>query len=298
MRDILYGIAVADAIGNPLEFLSNPTHDDFVQSIAQPVLRVSDDTQMTLFLAEALATGKTSKDAYLRWYRTQTGKPAKLGGLLDFPELYSREAPGATCMASCHALSLGQSVQNNSKGNGTVMRCAPIALLGWEYGWTTLHTLDVAIADAVVTHRHPLAAQSSALLTAIYLNLFAGQPFSQAVRMAIDEADQLDSLLGSLVTAAMDKSRFPSLRESLGGWVAEEAVALAVGAVAHADNYLNIVENACCIPGDSDTVAAIAGGLAVATGMPVPHDLQIKINIRGPIEYVRSIGRGIIPEGL
>ena len=55
IRELLCGVAVGDAIGYPLEFIQNPERKDFENSMNAKILIASDDTQMTLFLAEAVA---------------------------------------------------------------------------------------------------------------------------------------------------------------------------------------------------------------------------------------------------
>ena len=73
-------------------------------------------------------------------------------------------------------------------------------------------------------------------------------------------------------------------RDELGGWVAEEALALAVGAVAGATDYMDAILAANCIGGDFDTVAGIAGGLVAAVGMSPPTCHRDKINVRDTVE--------------
>jgi len=73
--NILLSVAVADAIGADVEFMANPTKRDFLAQVngVHP-LRVTDDTQMSLFTAEALLKGYKSREfqrAYLQWYQTQ-----------------------------------------------------------------------------------------------------------------------------------------------------------------------------------------------------------------------------------
>jgi ADP-ribosylglycohydrolase len=87
-----------------------------------------------------------------------------------------------------------------------------------------------------------------------------------------------------LLSALSDPVARSRQREELGGWVAEEALALAVGAVAGATDYMDAIRAANYIGGDSDTVAGIAGGLAAGTGMLPPPHLCAKINLRDAIE--------------
>lgn len=283
---VVAGVALGDALGNRLEFLRGPSDDDFRKQLGLPLI-VSDDTQMMLFSLEGMRQGRSFADAYLRWFSTQG--PVEAGeGLLGFPEMYDIQAPGMTCMSACRSLLLGKPVANDSKGNGTVMRCAHIAYEVSAKGGVLLQSIALAREDATTTHKHPFAAQSSELLTAIHWHLIAGRSQVEAVASAL-EAVTVDPEIADLCQSALDPEGYRKLWQSKGGWVAEEALALALGAVAHNATFLDVIHSAVTIAGDSDTVGAIAGGLAAAQGkMPPPH-LTRMLNVAKPIEYVLKL---------
>lgn len=295
LQNVLYGIAVADAIGNPLEFLTSVSPEDFHASVEADELRISDDTQMTLFLAEAKLLGKNSKDAYLRWYKTQVLPfPSQIstGTLSDFEVLYYREAPGRTCMASCASLSRGDAVHNDSKGNGTVMRCFPIAYWHWVSGGSLADAVVDAVADASLTHKHPAAAYSSAFLVEVYWYLFDGNTLMEAVSTASEGVSlkfRMEPVNWAPIRVPLNDLAFQGASKSLGGWVAEEAVTLALGAAALGSDYMDVVRKAVCIGGDSDTVGAIAGALAVLMGHNVPEHLTLKLNALHAIDFVVAL---------
>ena len=283
---VVAGVALGDALGNRLEFLRGPSDDDFRKQLGLPLI-VSDDTQMTLFSLEGMRRGWSFKDAYLRWFSTQG--PVETGeGLLGFHEMYDIQAPGRTCMSACRALYLGKPVSNDSKGNGTVMRCAHIAYEIMAAGCTLTQATALAREDAETTHQHPYAADSSALLVAIHWSLISGLPIADAVASALG-AVEIHPEIAAMCQSALNPDRYRQMRYELGGWVAEEALALAIGAVAHNPSFLDVIRSAVTIAGDSDTVGAIAGGLAAAQGfMPPPH-LVRKLNVAKPIEYLLSL---------
>lgn len=284
---VVIGVALGDALGNRLEFLRAPTDADFQKQLGLPLV-VSDDTQMTLFSLEAMRQGWSFADAYLRWFSTQ-GEVEIGDGLLAFPEMFDIQAPGMTCMSACKALYLGKAVANDSKGNGTVMRCAHIAYEVSAKNGDLEQAISLAREDAATTHKHPFAAQTSELLTAIHWYLITGQSQTEALASAL-EAVTVDFEIANLCQSALDPEGYRELRQSRGGWVAEEALALALGAVAHNATFLDVIRSAVTIAGDSDTVGAIAGGLAAAQGkMPPPH-LTKKLNVAKPIEYVLTLG--------
>lgn len=286
LESVVKGVALGDALGNRLEFLRAPTDADFREQLDLPLV-VSDDTQMMLFSLEAMKTGRSFSEAYLRWFSTQ-GPVGTGEGLLSFPEMYDVQAPGMTCMSACKSLYVGLPVKNDSKGNGTVMRCAHIPYLMRESGASLEEAIALAKDDAETTHRHPFAAMSSMLLGAIHWKLMDGLPIADAVSAGID-AVEVDSAIAQLCRSALDPHSYAHMRHKLGGWVAEEALALAIGATAHAETFLDVIQSAVTIAGDSDSVGAIAGGLAAGAGKEIPPDLADKLNVAHPINFVLSL---------
>lgn len=75
---------------------------------------------------------------YQGWYLTQTAKYpvgieenyAKYSWIMNLPEMFSRRAPGNTCLSALAAGGKGtiEKPVNNSKGCGGIMRVAPIGL--------------------------------------------------------------------------------------------------------------------------------------------------------------------------
>ena len=283
---VVLGVALGDALGNRLEFLQAPTDEDFQRQLGLPLI-VSDDTQMMLFSLEAVRQGKSFADGYLRWFSTQ--EVSGIGnGLLSFPEMYDVQSPGSTCISACKSLLAGRRVSNDSKGNGTVMRCAHIAYEAKAAGRTLVQAIALATEDAETTHKHPYAALSSSLLVAIYWELINGKCIADALATAIGSVNAPPEI-AEICLSALKPDRYRRMREEFGGWVAEEALALAVGAVAHNRSFLDVIRTAVTISGDSDTVGAIAGGLAAGCGMCPPIHLARKINVWNAIQYVLAI---------
>lgn len=300
--DVLYGIAVADAIGNPLEFRTEVGQLDVLASMDSRTLRISDDTQMTMFCAEGLYRSRGRElsvavwnllQAYLRWYETQVRRERRAGrGLIGLESLYHREAPGSTCMGSMSSRYAGLSVQNDSKGNGTVMRCYPVAAHALHEGWAHEQAYELAKADARLTHLHPYAAESSVLLIALHLFLAEGETIESAVEMACAETTASKAVskeVSNMVWGAMDPVQHMHNKKTMRGWVAEEALTLAVGAVLFNSDYLSVITDA--ITGhskDSDTIGGIAGGLAAARGWKAPTSLVQKLAALDAVEMAAT----------
>lgn len=301
---LLTSVAVADALGYPLEFHKRLTTEDLMRVVLSPQgLTCSDDTQMSLFLCEALDDWHSCRiqdfrvaatSAYLRWYHTQTkGHLGFEGRLLGFEELYSQEAPGNTCMNSLRLLSRGRVDENDSKGNGALMRCAPIALYVHQHHGGDEDLVElVAGIDATITHHHQYAAMSSQYFCVLLTKVLAGTHLMQAIKdtneRMLGKCDGVRPIL-ELVFATSHTTKYRDMRRQLGGWVAEEALALAIGAVANSRSYLEAVSSSATIDGDSDTVAAIAGALCACIGWLPDEDLVERLNLIKPISYASKL---------
>ena len=201
IRGCLFGGAVGDALGYPVEFLDEAelfAHygprgvTAYVPDPRTGKAVISDDTQMTLFTANGLLVGDTRgalrgiraaprayvAKAYQDWLMTQQRTMAEVcrhprctpeGGfswLLDVPELYAWRAPGNTCLS---ALEEGvehedylAAKRNHSKGCGGVMRVAPMAL---DSPFSGIEALDLEGAQlAAITHGHSLGYMPAAVL--------------------------------------------------------------------------------------------------------------------------------------
>ncbi|MFB6813802.1 ADP-ribosylglycohydrolase family protein [Streptomyces sp. NPDC056347] len=265
--------------------------------------RVTDDTQMTLFTVEGLirahvlamakgggsgaggATARTVRNAYLRWLDTQNhpapparegGNPVRTGRLRQQPWLYARRAPGNACLtglATGHvpepADRLGDPgpVNTGSKGCGTVMRSAPFGLVGQD----PEAAFRLAYWCAQITHGHPTGAYAAGALAATVAYLLEGESTEGAVLRAMELLrrhpghEETSAALRAALDLAAQGAPTGEKVETLGaGWVAEEALAIAVyaalvlpGAGQVAEALLLSVNHS----GDSDSTGAICGNL-------------------------------------
>jgi ADP-ribosyl-[dinitrogen reductase] hydrolase len=291
----LLGGAIGDALGLPIEFEGSTSEiaarfgasgpSDL--AYAGPAL-VSDDTQMTLFSAEALirARGAGRGDttafalgAYQRWLATQelaasgARRPRRGQGLLlGEARLFARRAPGNTCLAAL-ALSFTRARMadlhdppNGSKGCGAVMRAAPFGLAAASRERAFVTSRDAA----VLTHGHPSGYLSAAVLSALLYDLVRGQSLEAALRWAEElllREPEHEELWGKLRAAELLARQGPpsarALEELGGGWVGEEALAIALACAlpARAEDVRDALWSAVAHGGDSDSTGSIAGNL-------------------------------------
>lgn len=278
MRNAFYAMAVCDAVGNKFEFNSNPDPQEVIQYANGAIsLEITDDTQMALFTAQAindyLNANHTEVDSFNRfveiayhdWYLTQTecytGRYDTEDGLLQFQSMFKIQAPGTTCLKSCEYIGRGFPVKNNSMGCGAVMRLLPFAGL---FG-SRLDYVKMAVNSGLTTHLHYSIPSSI-----------------ERYIIAMFEATN-----GGIATKdypfIFKKDHISQLGE---GWVAPEAVDMAIWAAGVATDFDHLLALSIAHPGDSDSVGAMAGALWGLMGKDVPIKYMDKIVEKDAIDYV------------
>ncbi len=307
---------MGDALGYPVEFIREKqifqkygSHGitEYEYDISSGKALISDDTQMTLFTANGLLVGDTRGamrgirgwprgyvvKAYKDWLKTQEFSMREVnshkrytseGGyswLLDVPELYSRRAPGNTCLS---ALQGGRECEdyvkaklNDSHGCGGVMRVAPLAV---SESLRDILTLDMEGAQlAAITHGHSLGYMPAAVLVHV-INRIVFPPEGKTMSLkeiVLEARDAVTELfkddphirkLTDLIDLAVELSENGASDElgnihRLGeGWVAEEALAISLYcALRHRDDFSAGVIAAVNHSGDSDSTGAITGNI-------------------------------------
>ena len=292
-RGCLLGGAVGDALGYPVEFMKEDGifrkyGEKGIQTLSQagnPAV-ISDDTQMTLFAANALIRSEVIHcdwkenllRAYQEWLGTQGDEccirddPRPRMWLYEVEGLHARRAPGNTCLASIRRTAGKREAifaDNNSKGCGTVMRAAPYGLsVGYDplSGGEEANAVNkMAHVDADFTHGHPAAREASASLAALIWEIVQYSPQRcNSLEEAVYHCFGGSGLLKKAVELALDGS-VPDLEgiHRLGeGWVADEALAIAVFcAVRHQNDFAAGIRAAVNHKGDSDSTGAICGNI-------------------------------------
>lgn len=286
--NVLRGVAIGDAWGNPNEFQSIEalTASDRRGPNLPAELEVTDDTQMTLYLARALhetagadipVVQQAIADAYIAYTHD--------------PDFASR-APGITVTNSLRRLESGlpwqDATDDHSDGCGTVMRVSPAA---FSERW-----VGISAFSAALTHGTPNGV-ASAILNARILRYAAGPGGDHITKLPLTlYAHQTASYLASrdletvqdwLAPLEIDlREGFATLERTLrstlavledfredpwavdpceiggGGWRAHECLAtalLAVDTIPY-DGW-EALRRAVVTDGDSDSIGAVAGGL-------------------------------------
>ena len=270
LEGAIWGHLVGDALGVPYEFRP-PEEIGQVRfgasgSHGQPPGTWSDDGALMLALLDSLVAWEGDRSrAVVRFDPEDQGRR-----ILAWHELgaYTPDGDGAfdiggATLAAVRALQAGVpadrsgSQKPNAVGNGSLMRILPVALAGRRRDDETL--VAWAGAASAVTHGEPLARVTCALYVLLARRLLRDPAEPGA---ALAEARRS---LGALV-AGSDLE--PALRELLawgrrtGGGHVADAFWSAWEAFSTTACYQDAVVRAVQFGNDTDTTAAIAGGLA------------------------------------
>jgi ADP-ribosylglycohydrolase len=279
---------------------------------------------MTLFTAEGLLcawAGAAGGDeveairlAYLRWLDTQEFRrratPGSAGEAVpDAPvpwlhavaALHARRAPGNTCLSALHAGGSGspQAPLNNSKGCGGVMRVAPIGLVSDT-------PFSTAARAAALTHGHPSGYLTAGVFAAVIAALVRGQLLPSAIGGAVAQLREWSEHEETLeaITAAVTLATTPGGAASAeavealgGGWVGEEALAIALYCLLAEPDPAAALLLAVNHSGDSDSTGALVGNaLGAMHGTPaLPPAWLADLELR---EVITRVGNDLADAAL
>ena len=329
IRGSLLGGAAGDALGYSVEFLR---YDEIVErygadgilgyDMTNDIAIVSDDTQMTLFTANALLLGKTRRAmrgidkpyegylalAYLDWLKTQhrawaDARHRPCCWIYHVPEMHHRRAPGNTCMSVLENRSFGtvDRPANNSKGCGGIMRAAPIGLFFDPKDVPQKEIDRLGAASAAITHGHPMGWIPAAAFVHMVSRITYGDVQAADLKdlvfetnAAMDEqfgkelCEPLTALLRRAVRlAGADVTDLDGIRQLGEGWVAEETLAIAVFCLLrYPDTFGQCIITAVNHDGDSDSTGSVAGNLlgALLGAEQIPEFYLDSLELRPIIE--------------
>lgn len=285
----LLATAVGDALGAPSEGAGPTTLGEARATVAarrtSGPLAWTDDTELALLLAEALAegvaaVGRTAPQA-LDEDRLVCRIAARAdlwrgygGGMIALVERWRRGEPWQQAATAVFP--------DGSLGNGGAMRVAP---LGAACAHDPGAGAELARRQAAVSHAHPLGqdaavaqARAAGLATlrrafgVAELDLLTEVPATAELHAALAEAARL----ARLAPPDGDDASLAQARDRLGAEVvAHRSVPLALWIAAVATTVPRAVELAVAAGGDVDTIAAMAAAVrGAATGAAgVPADL-------------------------
>lgn len=274
-RGCMLGLAIGDALGAPVEFLTLQEiraryGPDGVADLdgwrGHPAGSFTDDTQMSLATAVGLLSAFADE--------AERGSSHVVGSLygaygawleLQMDE-HEQRGPGRTCITALASGRMGTVAQplNDSKGCGGVMRVAPIGL-AFPAELAFRHGVDAA----AITHGHPSGYLTAGLLAEIVARLADGESLHAATDAACDSLggweghrETLEAVHRAATLAAGATPTNEAIAALGAGWVGEEALAIALFcAMRFGADFRTAVCAAANHGGDSDSTASICGAI-------------------------------------
>ena len=248
--DAVMGLVVGDALGVPVEFKARDTFhvDDMIGygTYNQPPGTWSDDSSLTLATMKSIANkgridladimNKFSVEWYYKGEFTPYGKVFDIGG--------TTEAAIRKFNCGVEPLKCGLN-HHKHNGNGSLMRILPLALMP-----SSMNDIDNVSS---LTHSHEISRRACRLYVATAEQLLKGRTISECLSYSgiwVKEFDRIPKIY---------KLNRDEIRST--GYVVDTLEA-AIWCVYHTSSYRDCVLTAVNLGGDTDTIAAVAGGLA------------------------------------
>ena len=235
----MLGAIAGDIIGSVYEW-DNIKTKDFVLFTQRNFF--TDDTVLTVALADSILTGKPYDENMRRFY-----------------SWYPDAGYGGRFRQWAKNSDLGP---YNSWGNGAAMRISPVGFACDDLGTV----LQKAKEFTEVTHNHPEGIKGGQATAAAIFLARQGKT-KDDIKTYVEE--QFDYDLSRHVDDIRPDYKF---NES-----SQETVPQAIRAFIDSTGFVDALRTAVSLGGDSDTLACITGGIAQAYYGGVPEDVQIRV---------------------
>ena len=268
---VLLGVAVGDALGVPAEFQPRGTFEitgmTGFGTHNQPPGTWSDDTSLTLCLADAMADNWTSRELlgktaenFIRWF--EDAEFTAHGNVFDI---------GISTSKAIRNLKNGvQPAESgcrgaNENGNGSLMRIAPLVFLIADKPEAERFALTKAVSS--ITHAHAWSVAACFIYLEYLRKLLGGVDKKTAYVELQNDFRGGGPHIGSETLGKYaqllrgDISALPESDIQSGGFVVHTLEA-AMWCFLTTENYRDAVLKAVNLGDDTDTTAAVTGGIA------------------------------------
>jgi len=265
VRGVLLGLACGDALGRPVEFSSatqiEAEHGQLTEMVGQgtwnqPAGTITDDTEQALCIARSLVEQRgfdpgDIAERFVGWYDSD---PFDIGRMTM--RSLSRLKHGDDWDEAGQEV-WEQSPEGQNAGNGSVMRCPPLAI-PYVDDWERL--VEVSRQSSQITHADPRCTDGCAILNLIVAGLL--EDADAPLQDALDDvgSDTPEELMAAL--RPLTRGETPDTLETSGYVVHSLQTALHDGL--SAESAEDAIVTAVNRGGDTDTIGAIAGAVAGA----------------------------------
>lgn len=256
LRGIAVGAAIGDALGMPLEFELASPPGGLIRGMRAgrlPAGSFTDDTEMALALADSLLMNPSLDlddlaARFLDWY---TRNPEDVGVLTSF--VLQRMEEGFSWEQASQEF---HGLNPYNAGNGSVMRCWPVAIVSWNDEQTLL---EQSRRQSQVTHAHTECDAACAFINDMLYHLLKGALPREAYQSALETVELPDPLRQIILLAP--RRRRAELRNT--GWV-RHTIESALWGFLTTHSFEEALIQVINLGGDADTAGTVVGALAGA----------------------------------
>ena len=246
----MIGAIIGDIVGSRFEF-RNFLSKDF--PFLTPECCFTDDTVMTCAVAQALMD---SREDFSDLSEKAVAAMQRIG------RLYPNCGYGARFIRWMFA---DDPQPYDSYGNGSAMRISPVGFAARDV--EEAKRLSAAVTR--VSHNHP-EGMKGAEAAAVAIVMARQGKSKEEIRRAMEEYYDLGTTV----------DRYRSMWQGHGREICQVALPQALTCFLEGESYEDVIRNCISIGGDSDTIAAIAGGIAEAFyGVPEEYAGQLDAHL-------------------
>lgn len=287
IKSVMLGHAVGDALGVPVEGCSRKVLDEYpvvemagYGAFPVPAGSWSDDTSMSLATLDSLSKNTVDycdiMGNFQRWLYfsdyTPTGKTFDVGGICkaaidNITKTFHWEYERGFWDPKRFNEEVNSGLDHEySNGNGSLMRIHPFVLYAYSKEYSFEEWAEIIKKGSSLTHRHS-CSQIGCLIYAFVLLHLLESSTKAALKTALMQAEE--HLRGQSAFSRYarifqpDFADLPREQIKSSGYIVDTLEA-ALWCVLNTESYQECVLKAVNLGKDTDTVAAIAGGLAGA----------------------------------